>query len=464
MNYTYNNDTKYIFKITEETKIICPYTFGINIWESESISYFFSKVPVDKSINIIDIGAQAGLYSLYAKFLPLSTFYSFEPYQISFNLLNDNIKLNNITNVKTFNMGIGEKESDMNLNVCKSHNGLHTLGKKPLRFDDIDQEIVKVTTIDSMFYDKNIDVDFIKIDTEGYEYFILLGGIKTIKKNKPLIQLEWNLVNMEQCEVNENMLNKLIEDLGYKKTYVLNEELIIEPIFKIDLNFINFDKKRIKIDIGLSYSAPHSQDWLSKDDDLLVIGFEPNPDCVECILSGNIVKKHHQHGTPIENKYINTSFFILPFALSNVDEPILMDFYNMQNDCGTSSLLEPIDLNNFGPIKEKIKVPVYSLKHFFDFFPFEKFEYIEYLKIDAQGSDLDILKGAGEYIKKIVYITAEAENTQYINSENNTIENITKYLTNNGFIHVDHQNTNDPTFINQRFLHLKDSIYISQFG
>ena len=53
----------------------------------------------------------------------------------------------------------------------------------------------------------------------------------------------------------------------------------------LDLSFINFNKKRVKIDVGLSYSAPHSQDWLSKDDDLIVIGFEPNPDCIDSILS-----------------------------------------------------------------------------------------------------------------------------------------------------------------------------------
>jgi hypothetical protein len=56
-----------------------------------------------------------------------------------------------------------------------------------------------------------------------------------------------------------------------------------------------------------------------------------------------------------------------------------------------------------------IKVPVYSLKHFFDIFPWDKYEYIEFIKIDTQGSDLDVVKGAGEYIKKVVYITIEAE-------------------------------------------------------
>jgi hypothetical protein len=33
---------------------------------------------------------------------------------------------------------------------------------------------------------------------------------------------------MKQCGVSEDMLNNLIEELGYEKTYIQGEELIIE--------------------------------------------------------------------------------------------------------------------------------------------------------------------------------------------------------------------------------------------
>jgi FkbM family methyltransferase len=205
-----------------------PFLKNGNLWENESISYFFSKIPTDKNLIILDIGAHWGLYSLYAKFLPLCTFYSYEPYPFSFNLLNENIKCNNITNVKTFNMAIAEKETDTILNVCESNKGLNTLGSNPIRFNDIEKINVKTNTIDNLFFDKG--VDFIKIDTEGYEYFILQGGMNTIKKYKPVIQLEWNPQNMQQAGVNEDMLYTLISQLNYKQTYKNNEEMIIESI------------------------------------------------------------------------------------------------------------------------------------------------------------------------------------------------------------------------------------------
>ena len=46
--------------------------------------------------------------------------------------------------------------------------------------------------------------------------------------------------------------------------------------------------RKIKIDIGLSYSCPHSQNWLENDENLYVFGFEPNNDCIRTIKEGNI--------------------------------------------------------------------------------------------------------------------------------------------------------------------------------
>jgi FkbM family methyltransferase len=220
---------------------------------------------------------------------------------------------------------------------------------------------------------------------------------------------------------------------------------------------------RVKIDVGLSYNAPQSQVWLEKQNDLVVFGFEPNPEAIKIISQKNIQKKHPNHGTPVADEYIGTRFFLFPVALADVENPEVMDFYSMENDCGTSSLLKPI--NSLGTIKSKVKVPVYSLKHFFDLFSWERFEYIEYLKIDAQGFDYNILKSAKNYLKeKVVFITAEPESRQYENADNNNVENITKYLQEQNFLRINHENTSDPTYVNKKYLHLAQDIFIHQNG
>lgn len=229
--YYYNHkNPNYPISITNETLRITPQTFTSKTsrWEEASVDYFFDNVPTDKPVSIVDIGAQSGLYSLYAKYLPQSTFHSFEPFPQTYRLLNDNIMLNGITNVKTYNLGISNYTGECVLNTSKSHNGLHTLSSTPLRFQDIVPLKIKVDTIDNLFYENNIPVDFIKIDTEGWEYYILQGAKNTIQKYKPFIQIEWNETNMKQCNVDNREFGRYIEDtMGYKKKHIISEELFL---------------------------------------------------------------------------------------------------------------------------------------------------------------------------------------------------------------------------------------------
>jgi hypothetical protein len=139
-----------------------------------------------------------------------------------------------------------------------------------------------------------------------------------------------------------------------------------------------------------------------------------------------------------------------------------MDFYINNNDCGTSSLFKH-DEKRLGSIKKLVKVDVCSLKMFFDNFPWERFEYIDYIKIDAQGSDLNILKGAGKYLQeRVVFVTAEADGYQYYGAEECSTNNITNYMLSQNFIKINHPNTQDPTFVNSKFIELAKKIYINQ--
>jgi hypothetical protein len=114
------------------------------------------------------------------------------------------------------------------------------------------------------------------------------------------------------------------------------------------------------------------------------------------------------------------------------------------------------------PLEKKITVEQYRLEEFFKIFPFEQIPYIEYIKIDAQGADLDIIKSGGEYIKDyVVYVTLEPENNQYLGT-NNSVNSINDYMKSIGFQRINHSKTNDPTFINEKFINLKDNISIFQ--
>ena len=205
-----------IVKVTEETLITTPATFYRNggIYEFASVDYFSTLIEKNGSKGVfLDIGAQSGLYSLLGNFYPNILIHSFEPYGPNIKCLNDNLQLNNITNVITYKFALGEKNDKLKLKIPPNHNGLITLGSNPLRFDKWTEEEVDVKRIDDLFADTPIN--FIKIDTEGWEYYILKGGIKTITKWKPEIFLEINETNMRQANVELKQLQKLLQDLGY---------------------------------------------------------------------------------------------------------------------------------------------------------------------------------------------------------------------------------------------------------
>ena len=59
-------------------------------------------------------------------------------------------------------------------------------------------------------------IDFIKIDTEGSELFILEGAIKTINKFKPLIQIETNSTSKKLFNYDKSKIFIFMKNLGYK--------------------------------------------------------------------------------------------------------------------------------------------------------------------------------------------------------------------------------------------------------
>ena len=78
-----------------------------------------------------------------------------------------------------------------------------------------------IKTLDSL----NIkDVDLIMIDTEGYELFVLKGGIETIKKYKPILVVEFHNRNLTQkFGYTLSTLEKFINDIGYNFTCNINK-------------------------------------------------------------------------------------------------------------------------------------------------------------------------------------------------------------------------------------------------
>lgn len=67
-------------------------------------------------------------------------------------------------------------------------------------------------------------MDYIKCDTEGWEYHVLKGGEESIRKWKPEIFMEVNQENLAQCNLIEENVVDYVRSLGYTKIRVMNNE------------------------------------------------------------------------------------------------------------------------------------------------------------------------------------------------------------------------------------------------
>lgn len=171
-----------------------------------------------------DIGANIGIYSIYAARIKKTKVVAFEPIINSAQVLRKNIELNNLEKkIDLFALGLGNENKNLKLYYHSNHAGSarHSLNKsnnKKLLFENIitfqpDKLIeLKITDIPN----------HIKIDTDGNELDILKNCTKILKsKNLKSLCIENEFGKNEKIR-KENIIN-ILKKNGFK----LNHQSIL---------------------------------------------------------------------------------------------------------------------------------------------------------------------------------------------------------------------------------------------
>ena len=217
---------------------------------------FFLRKFLSSDAIILDIGANIGLYSCaYAQYfqdLNIKVF-AIEAVRNNFNLLKSNIDLNNFKNIQADNIALGKEEGELVFNL-PSENFVGNAVSENIVGDSGElthQTKVKMIDLDSYAKENNITkCDFIKMDVEGAEYFIMEGGRNFIKELRPVIQAEFNLYWMNQVGITFQDYVNYFSNLNYafgieKKDSIeiitdIKNFTIIEQL--VDLYFIPQEK------------------------------------------------------------------------------------------------------------------------------------------------------------------------------------------------------------------------------
>lgn len=130
--------------------------------------YTPNELRIEKNDNVVDIGAQIGIFTIFAaRKAKNGLVYAYEPSIENFALLVKSINLNLVKNVFAFNLGIfSEKYKKL------------FLGNSSVAFNiftpSTEYERINCITLADIFRLNNLDkIDFLKINAEGAEYDII---------------------------------------------------------------------------------------------------------------------------------------------------------------------------------------------------------------------------------------------------------------------------------------------------
>jgi FkbM family methyltransferase len=168
----------------------------------------------------IDIGSNIGLFSLIASNLVgrNGKVISFEPSPKTFKRLEENIELNELQNVKLNNIGLSDKKGTLKLHVSENgHDAWDTFATDINNIKYQNSIEVNINTLDNEIENIGVNnIKLIKIDVEGWEKFVLLGAIETIKKFSPILLIEFTAENTENAGYNVLEIYDIVTNLGYR--------------------------------------------------------------------------------------------------------------------------------------------------------------------------------------------------------------------------------------------------------
>ena len=190
------------------------------------------------SALFLDIGAgQAESINRFKKILPNITIHSFEPVEERIDIItnwlktfphNNNIILNHCA------MGDKIEEKTFYVNSKTKNSSFLKLNQKN-KIDFLKKEIkINVNTVDNYVKQNNINhIDYLKIDTQGYEEEVLKGSIETLKSGKVnYIEVEIILSDYYEKTTNFYDMEKILLPLNYRLYHI--QDIICKDSGKIE--------------------------------------------------------------------------------------------------------------------------------------------------------------------------------------------------------------------------------------
>jgi FkbM family methyltransferase len=183
--------------------------------ERKVVDFLLKKCHIK---TMVDVGANTGQYlgallkiTQENQLTPL-TIHAFEPAKNTYLKLFENFK--HQPNIQFYNLALSAEQGELTFFESEELGEMSSVIQRNNE-NYLRSYKVKVDTMDNLFINETI-LDFVKIDTEGNDFNVILGAIKLLKNKK---------IRYMQVEYGDNWrfaghtfiyFNKYMENLGYK--------------------------------------------------------------------------------------------------------------------------------------------------------------------------------------------------------------------------------------------------------
>lgn len=208
-------NSQFIFKWVNDTKFILQKSeFGMtgNLYCGlmEHIDMLFVLHLLKENDIFYDVGANVGSYTILASGVKKCKTICFEPIPSTYDRLLDNIAINRLSKfVDAKNCGVGDENK-----ILSFINDRNTTNKVSTNTDYLNTTNVNVIRLDDEYNPK--DFSIVKVDVEGYEDFVLRGGLKFFSNPKVIaLIIELNGSGLS-FGIKDSDIHKLILSFGFK--------------------------------------------------------------------------------------------------------------------------------------------------------------------------------------------------------------------------------------------------------
>ena len=189
----------------------------MKIFIEPELSRYYQKFP----LTLVDIGASGGIESHWKVAEKYIQLIGFEPDEREYS----NLQKKENGKVKYLNTGLFNKrmpleyyltQKQQTSSIFKPNRELLDRFPEAKRFDIVRNVVIEADTLDNQFKIQKIsDADFIKIDTQGSELFILEGAVDTIKNHVFGVEVEVEFIEMYQNQPLFSDVDSFMRKLGF---------------------------------------------------------------------------------------------------------------------------------------------------------------------------------------------------------------------------------------------------------